>query len=153
MSIDVTAQATIEAERERVASYATDPRNDPLWIGGIVEAEMLSDPPLEKGSTVRRVATFLGKRIEYVMEVAELEPGSRIVMRSVRSPFPMVVTYSFADASGGTRARIRVEGEPAGLYRVAGPVMAQAVKRSILRDVRTLKAIMESGARDPGVGP
>jgi hypothetical protein len=152
MPIDVTAELTIAGDRERVASYATDPRNDPVWIGGIVEAEMLSEPPLKKGSTVRRVATFLRKRIEYVMEVAELEPGSRLSMRSVQSPFPMAVTYSFEDAPGGTLARIRVEGEPRGFYLLAGPMMAMAVRRSISGDLRTLKGIVESRARERGAG-
>lgn len=151
MTLDVTAETTIHADRERIADYVTDPGNDPVWIGGIIQAEMLTEPPVEKGSTVRRVATFLGKRIEYVMEVAELEPGSRLAMRSIRSPFPMAVTYSFEDVPEGTRARIRVEGEPAGLYRVAGPMMARTVKRSISNDLRTLKSIMES--ERPPSGP
>jgi hypothetical protein len=143
MPIDVTAEATIAADRGRVAAYAMDPGNDTAWIGGITEVRMLTEPPLEKGSRVRRVATFMGRRIEYVMEVAELEPGSRIVMRSVKSPFPMVVTYSFDDRPGGTRGRVRVEGEPGRMYRIAGPMMARAVKRSIAKDVRRLKAILE----------
>lgn len=145
MSIDVTTETTIRRDRAEVARYAMDPENDPVWIGGISEAALLSEPPLEKGSTVRRIASFMGKRIEYVMEVAELEPGARIVMRSVRSPFPMVVTYTFDDAPGGTRARIRVEGNPAGFYKLAGPMMAPAVRRNITRDANELKRIMESG--------
>jgi hypothetical protein len=152
MAIDVTAQTTIASDRERVASYAMDPRNDPIWISGIKEAEPLNELPLEKGSKVRRVASFLGRRIDYVLEVAELEPGTRMLMRSVKSPFPMVVTYSFEDAPGGTRTGIRVEGgEPGPLYRLAGPMMARAVKRSLAKDLRNLKAIMEStGPVPPG---
>ncbi|HEY3209554.1 MAG TPA: SRPBCC family protein [Actinomycetota bacterium] len=145
MAIDVTAHTTIASERERVASYAMDPRNDPTWISGISEVELLDELPLEKGSKVRRLASFLGKRIDYVLEVAELEPNSRLLMRSVKSPFPMVVTYSFDDAPGGTRMGVRVEGEPGSLYRAAGPLMARMVKRSISKDLRTLKAIIESG--------
>jgi hypothetical protein len=145
MGIDVTAEATIARDRESVAQYAMDPRNDPVWISGITRAEMVSDPPLGKGSTIRRVATFLGQRIEYVMVVAEHEPGSRIVMRSIKSPFPMQVTYTFEDADRATRARIRVQGESRRLYLIGGPIMAGAVKRSISKDVRALKSILEAG--------
>lgn len=145
MAVDVTAETTIASPRDEVAGYAMDPRNDPVWISGIREVEVLAGLPLEKGTQVQRVASFLGRRIEYVLEVAELEPGSRLLMRSVKSPFPMVVTYSFDDASGGTRASIRVEGEPGGVYRVGGPLMPRAVKRSITKDLRNLKAIIESG--------
>ena len=141
--LDVTATETIAADPDRVFSYATDPRNDPVWIGGISEAELLGDPPLEKGSSVRRVASFMGRRIEYVLEVAELEPGSRLAMRSVRSPFPMAVTYSFELAGGATRMAIRVEGESSGVYRLAGPLLPGMVRRSVAKDLRRLKAILE----------
>ena len=144
MTLDVTATETMAADPERVFDYATDPRNDPAWIGGISEAELLGEPPLAKGSPVRRVASFMGRRIEYVLEVAELEPGSRLAMRSVRSPFPMAVTYSFEPADGGTRMAIRVEGEPGGMYRLAGPFLPGMVRRSVAGDLRRLRGILES---------
>jgi hypothetical protein len=144
MDLDVTVQATIAAEPERVSAYAMDPRNDPVWIGGISEAEMLTNPPMEKGSSVRRVASFMGRRIEYVMEVTELEPGARLAMRSIKSPFPMAVTYSFEEAADGTLMRIRVEGEARGVYRLAGPFLPGAVRRSVSNDLRRLKGIIES---------
>jgi hypothetical protein len=66
------------------------------------------------GTQVERVAHFLGRRIDYVMEVAELDPGRRIVLQSIKSPFPMRVTYSFEPVAGCTRASVRVEGDAEG---------------------------------------
>ena len=143
MTLDVTATETIAADPDRLFAYATDPRNDPVWIGGISEAELLGDPPLEKGSSVRRVASFMGKRIEYVLEVVGLDPGERLAMRSIRSPFPMAVTYSFEPGDGGTRMAIRVEGDPGGVYRLAGPLLPGMVRRSVAKDLRRLRAILE----------
>lgn len=150
MALDVTAEGTIAADPDRVFGYSTDPRNDPVWIGGITEAQLLGDPPVEKGSTVHRLASFMGRRIEYVLEVAELEPGARLVMRSVRSPFPMAVTYSFEPVPEGTRMRIRVGGEPRGMYRLPGPLLPGVVRRSVARDLRRLKGIIESGMDQQG---
>jgi uncharacterized protein YndB with AHSA1/START domain len=144
VTLDVAVTETIAADPDRIFAYATDPRNDPVWIGGVSEAELLGEPPVEKGSSVRRLASFMGRRIEYVLEVAELEPGSRLAMRSVRSPFPMAVTYSFEPANGGTRMTIRVEGEPGGMYRLAGPFLPGMVRRSVAGDLRRLRAILES---------
>jgi uncharacterized protein YndB with AHSA1/START domain len=144
VTLDVTATETIAADPDRVFAYATDPANDPVWIGGITQAELLGEPPLGKGSSVRRLASFMGRRIEYVLEVAELEPGSRLAMRSVRSPFPMAVTYSFEPTDGGTRMAIRVEGEPGGMYRLAGPFLPGMVRRSVAGDLRRLKGIQEA---------
>jgi hypothetical protein len=145
MAIDVAADREILAARDRVATYVMDPANDPVWIGGIREANWVTDPPLREGSRVERIASFLGRRIEYVLEVAELEPGARLRMVSVKSPFPMTVTYEFEDAeASGTLARIRVEGEPGGFYGLASPLMARAVRRSVTGDLRRLAALMES---------
>jgi len=142
--IDVTATETIPAPRDEVARYVMDHRNDPAWIGGISESELLGEGPLDIGSDVRRVASFLGKRVEYVNRVEELEPGRRLVMRSVKSPFPMVVTYGFEDdPGGGTRTSVRVQGEPSAMYAVAGPLLSRQVKRSVARDLRTLSRLLE----------
>jgi uncharacterized membrane protein len=145
VSTDVTVEKTITRPRAEVARHATDWRNDPEWIRALTEATLLTEPPLGVGSRVRRVAKFLGKRIEYVNEVTELEPERRLVMRSVEAPFPMTVTYEFEDAGEATRMRIRAEGEASGFYRLAGPLLARSVERSIAGDLAALKRKLEAG--------
>jgi hypothetical protein len=130
-AIDVTVGTSIRAPRDEVARYATDHRNDPVWIGGISEAELLGEPPIAVGSRVRRIASFLGRRIEYVNEVTRLEPDALLEMRSVKSPFPMVETYSFEDTPEGARMSIRVQQEPSAVFRLAGPVLRRQVRRSV----------------------
>jgi uncharacterized protein YndB with AHSA1/START domain len=144
MGIDVNAQIEIERPPAEVAAFAMEAENDTRWIGGISETRRLTPGPTVVGTRVERVAHFVGRRIEYVMEVAELEPGRRIVLRSIKSPFPMTVTYAFTDAPEGTLASVRVEGGPEGLYRFAGNLMSPGVRRNITRDVRRLKEILES---------
>jgi uncharacterized membrane protein len=141
--VNVKAETVVARPREEVAAYATDWRNDPEWIGGISEAQQVSGGEFGVGSQVARVASFLGKRIEYVNEVTELEPGRRLAMRSVKGPFPMTVVYEFEDAEGGTLVRVRVGGDASGFYRAAGAVMSRQVKRSITGDVERLKRILE----------
>ena len=143
MPIDVVAEITINSPREPVAAYATDPDTDPVWISGITQAKLVTEPPLGRGAQVDRVASFLGKRIEYVLEVVEWTPGSLMVMRSVKGPFPMEVSYRFEDAPGGTLARINVRGEASGFFRLAAPLLAAGVKRNITKDLKTLKRLME----------
>ena len=147
MQLDVRAEADILSPRAEVAAFAMEAENDPEWIGGISSARRVTDPPTVVGTRVERVARFLGRRIDYVMEVAEHQPAERIVLRSIKSPFPMRVTYEFVERARGTRAAIRVEGDPGAMYRIGGPVMAALVRRSITRDLRNLKRLMESSAR------
>jgi hypothetical protein len=92
------------------------------------------------------VASFLGRRIGYVNEITELS-GTRLAMRSVRSPFPMRVTYGYGDATATTtEVSVRVEGDASRLYRLADPLLAVLVRRSVQRDLRTLKRLLEDGA-------
>ena len=149
MTVDVTADIAIHAPRPRVARFVMDHRNDTAWIGGIKESQLQGDESFGVGSLVRRVATFLGRRIEYVNRVEELEPDTRLLMRSVKSPFPMRVTYEFDDRGPNTVARIRVEGEGRAFYRVAEPLLALGVRRGIARDLRNLRRLLE-GSRGAG---
>jgi uncharacterized membrane protein len=141
--VDVRAEALIGRPRAEVAAFATDPANEPAWIGGVERSRPLGSGPLGVGSRVERTARFLGRRFDYVNEVVELEPGERLRMRSVSGPFPMDVEYAFADADGGTRAAIRVRGDAGGFFRVAGPLLGAMVRRSIGRDLRRLAELME----------
>lgn len=143
MALDVEAEVLIDRPRGEVAALATDPVNDTRWIGGVERVRRLDEGPIGVGSQVERSARFLGRRLDYVNEVVELEPGSRLRMRSVRGPVPMDITYVFADAGPGTRAAIRVRGEARGAFRMAGPLLGPMVRRSVAADLRRLKALVE----------
>ena len=148
MAVDVRAEVVIARPRDEVTAYVMDPVNDPLWISGIKQARMLTEPPLAKGTRVERVASFLGRRIEYVLEVEEHDPDALLEMRSVKGPFPMRVTYAFEEAGDGTLVRIRVQGESGGFYSLAGPLLSRSIKRNITGDLRALKRLLESATNE-----
>ncbi len=141
---DVTVETHIARPREQVAAYASDWRNDPVWIGAVDEARLLTNGDFGVGSQVSRRASFLGREFEYVNEVTSYTPGSRLGMRSVKGPFPMRVTYEFEDADGGTRMRIHASGDASGFYRLAGPALNAMVRRGISGDLRRLRRTLES---------
>jgi hypothetical protein len=143
MAVDVSAELPIARAPADVAAYAMDPAHDPSWIGGVVEAEQLTQGTLAPGTRVRRVAKFLGRRIDYTTEVADFSPPSALAM-STEAPFPMRIRYEFAADGGGTRSRVRVQGEPRGFFRLAEPVLARQVRHNVTKDLRRLKAILES---------
>jgi uncharacterized membrane protein len=144
--IDVTARVEVRRPRADVAAFMTDPANDPAWIGGVREVRVETPPPLAPGSRVARVAAFLGRRVEYVNEIIELDPGRVLDMRSVKAPFPMRVTYSFEDLAAdgaATVVRNRVQGEPGGFFALFGPLLAPLVRRSVQRDLERLRDLLE----------
>jgi uncharacterized protein YndB with AHSA1/START domain len=134
MAVDVTAEVTIPRDPQAVWDYMTDPANEPEWIGGLKTSRLIGEPPLKLGSQVERLAGFLGRKIEYVNEVTELEPPRTLDMKSVKAPFPMHITYTL-EGGRETTVRNHVRG---GGPRLAAPL----VRRSIQKDLERLRDIL-----------
>jgi hypothetical protein len=145
MAIDVETETTIARPRSVVAAYASEPDNATDWYANIERAEWQTPRPIAVGSRFAFVASFLGRRLEYVYEVRELVADERLVMATTDGPMAMETTYTWADAPGGaTVMRLRNRGEPSGFSRLLAPVMAPAVRRANRKDLRRLKRILES---------
>jgi uncharacterized protein YndB with AHSA1/START domain len=142
--IDVVNEVEIARPRADVASYTADPDNATAWYENIERAEWRSEPPLREGSRVAFAARFLGRTLAYTYEIAELVPGERLVMRTAEGPFPMETTYTWEDAPHGTRMTLRNRGEPRGFAKVAGPLLAAAMRRANRKDLERLKTLLEA---------
>jgi uncharacterized membrane protein len=144
-AVDVITEVVIDRPREEVAGYAADPSNAPDWYVNIDTVEWKTAPPLQVGSAVTFTARFLGRRLEYTYEIADLVPGERLVMRTQQGPFPMETTYTWQPAGNhSTRMTLRNRGEPAGFSKLAAPLMAPAVRRANRKDLAKLKSILEA---------
>ncbi|HZR94557.1 MAG TPA: SRPBCC family protein [Gaiellaceae bacterium] len=144
-SVDVLTEIEIARPRHEVAAYAADPDHAPEWYENIESVEWKTVPPLAVGSRVAFVARFLGRRLAYTYEVAELVSDERLVMRTADGPFPMETTYVWSDAPGDcTRMTLRNRGRPSGFSRVAAPLLGTAMRRANRNDLARLKQILES---------
>ncbi len=144
MGVDVSVAIAIDRPPATVMAFASDPMNDPAWIGGIRSVEILSPGPVGAGTIVKRVASFLGRKIDYTTEITDLEPGVRLTMTSLAGPFPLAVTYGFEPATAGTRMTIRNTGDPKGLFRLTEPLLKAAIRRNVRRDLAALKSLLET---------
>ena len=62
----------------------------------------------------------------------------------------METSYTWSDTpSGGTRMTLRNRGTPAGLARVAGPLVGRAVARANRKDLERLKSVLEAARAAP----
>jgi uncharacterized membrane protein len=144
MPVDIQTEIVIDAPPEAVAGYAGDPGNAPHWYENIESVEWLTPPPAEVGSRMSFVARFLGRRLAYTYEIAELVPGERLVMRTAEGPFPMETTYTWQPhGNGATRMTLRNRGEPSGFAKVTAPIMAAAMRRANQQDLAALKRRIE----------
>ena len=148
MAVDVVTHIEIARPRAEVAAFACDPDKATVWYENIKSVVWQSPRPLAVGSRLEFVAQFLGRRLAYTYEIAELIPGERFVMRTAQGPFPMETTYTFHDAGdGATRMSLRNRGEPAGFAKVTAPMMSAAMRRANRKDLERLKAILERTGR------
>jgi uncharacterized membrane protein len=145
VAVDVRTEVEIARPRTEVSAFAADPDNATTWYENIKSVEWRTSPPLDVGSQIEFVATFLGRRLAYTYEVVEHSPGERFVMRTADGPFPMETSYTWQDApGGGTRMTLRNAGQPAGFGKIAAPVMARAMRHANTKDLRRLKTILEA---------
>ena len=142
--VDVRTEIEIDRPRREVADYASNPDNASAWYEHIEEVRWDKSRPLEVGSRIVFAAQFLGKRLDYVYEIKELDPGERLVMATAEGPFPMETTYVWEDTEdGGTRMSLRNRGRPSGFSRVTAPLLKGSMRRANRKDLKRLKAILE----------
>jgi hypothetical protein len=143
--VDVRTEIVIARPRAEVAAYAGNPDHAPEWYANIKSVKWETAPPCRVGSRVAFVAHFLGRRLAYTYEIVELEPETRLVMRTAEGPFPMETSYGWEPAgAGATRMTLRNRGEPRGFSKLVAPLMTAAMRRANLKDLAALKALLES---------
>jgi hypothetical protein len=147
VTVDVLTETLIRCPVHVVAPYAIDPTNAPAWYSKIESVEWETPPPVQVGSKVAFVARFLGRRLAYTYEFADIVPGERLVMRTAEGPFAMETTYTWsASGDGQTLMTLRNRGEPAGFSKLVAPFMAAAMRRANRKDLAKLRSILESSA-------
>jgi uncharacterized protein YndB with AHSA1/START domain len=147
VAVDIQCERIIPRPRSEVAAYAADPDNTTSWYSNIKAVEWATPRPLEVGSRLAFIATFLGRRLSYTYEIRELVPGERLVMSTAQGPFPMETTYTWDDAGDdATRMTLRNRGEPSGFNKIAAPIMARAMQRAMTKDLERLSAILQRHA-------
>jgi uncharacterized membrane protein len=144
MTVDVCTDVVIDCPLSKVAAYSSDPDNAPTWYVNIKTVEWKTPRPITVGSRIAFVAHFLGRRLAYTYEIAELVPGERLVMRTADGPFPMETTYTWqAVADGRTRMTLGNRGAPTGFSKWVAPFMASAMRRANRKDLARLKQVLE----------
>jgi uncharacterized membrane protein len=145
MTVDVLTEIVIGRPAGVVSAYAAEPSNAPAWYQNITSVAWQTSPPLQAGSRMTFTARFLGRRLAYTYEVTDFTPGERLVMRTAQGPFPMETTYTWRPAGdGSTRMTLRNRGEPAGFPRLAAPLIATAMRHANRKDLRKLRAVLQT---------
>lgn len=142
--IRVETEVHINKPSEEVFAYISNFENNPKWQAGMIKAKWTSEGPLRPGSTYAQLAGFLGRRIESNFEVLEYEPGRLVKAASTSGSFPITFTRMVEPESEGARVKAIIEGDASGFFKLAEPLLAVMVKRSVDKDYRNLKRVLEA---------
>jgi uncharacterized membrane protein len=142
--IKVETSAVIARPPEEVFAYISNFENNPQWQSGMQEVRFTSEGPLGVGSTYAQVAKFLGRRIESTFEVIEYQPNRMVKASSTSGSFPITFTRIVEPAGDGTKVTAIVEGDASGFFKLAEPLLARMVQRSVAGDYANLKRILET---------
>lgn len=143
----------INRSPEDVFEFLAARENDSVWMAAVVESEWLdpaardTDAPMGIGRRGRMVMKNMGRRLEYVDEVTDYEPGRRIAHRTIEGPMQLNTACLTEPAGEGCRASVVAEtdsflGGPLG--KLANPIVARIVGRGFRADLAKLKDLLES---------
>ncbi|MFD1357930.1 SRPBCC family protein [Fictibacillus halophilus] len=142
--VNVVTEIIINSPLENVAQYAANPDHAPDWYVNIKSAEWQTEKTLQTGSKIAFIAEFLGRRLEYIYEIADYIPGQKLVMKTADGPFPMETTYTWESINGNqTRMTLRNKGVPSGFSKIFVPFMSLMMKKANKKDLIKIKKILE----------
>src|SRR5688572_6908282 len=152
-TVDVSTEIVIHVPLQKVAAFASDPDNAPLWYVNIRSVVWKTPPPLQIGSEIAFNAQFLGRRLSYIYKIEEWVAGEKLVMRASDGPFPMETTYIWHAIDDKTTCmKLRNQGIPRGFppkeslrTRLFAPFMSLMIRKANKKDLRRLKALLERG--------
>ena len=143
--IKIVTEVEINRSSDEVFAYISNFENNPQWQSGQISAEFTSDGPLRVGSTYDQIAKFLGRTIVSQFEVVEYDPGHMVKASTTSGSFPITFTRIVEPSGEGAAVKAIVEGDSSGFFKLAEPLMARMVQRSVDSDYQNLKRIMEQG--------
>ena len=139
----VTITTDITAPPEAVWAVVADYGRGPEWQKNMTSARWTSPEPHRVGSTFEQTAHFMGRDMTAGYEVTEHDAPRVTAIRSTSGPFPITVRRVVEAKGGGTRVTETDTGGPGGAARLLSPLMKVMMRRTIGRDYRRLKELLE----------
>lgn len=143
-TIEISSSIVVDVPAARAWEVVADFARNPEWQRAMKSARWLTEPPLAVGSRYVQHAGFLGRDVQSLFEVIELDPGSRVTIDTIEGTFPITVTRTVAPEGRSCRVSADVRGDAGGLFRLVTPLLRALVKRSVDGDYARLKRLLES---------
>ena len=140
----MSASVLIRRPPSAVFDYVSDLRHDVAWRTGVVEAAFTSSEPHGVGSEGFDRMEARGREMTSHWVVREIEPGSHVRWDLVAGPIIGAGGYVCEPVGADTRFTLEANVQPAGWYRLLGPIFGAIGRRQNQADVEKLRQIMEA---------
>jgi uncharacterized protein YndB with AHSA1/START domain len=139
-------EVTIDRPVDEVFSYISDPRNESHWLSSVTRNSNVPDGPVHPGTTYETHAHFLGKHMEFNVEVVEYEPPNGYGYLAKHGTLHIHRRIHLDPVDGGATfltMDLEAEGHHQ-ILRFAEDVMLRAGQRQGQSGLENLKDILET---------
>ncbi len=138
--MEMSGTTVIGRPVDNVFAYVNNVENDVHWRNGVTKSGLRSGESLEVGTIGYTVAG--SQEIEW--RVIAYNPGESVDWELLNGPILGRGGYRLVPVEGGTQFTLVAEVEPAGVYKLLGPLFARIGRRRNQADVEKLRDILES---------
>ena len=138
---------TIGKAPDAVFPWLIEADKVPQWMSGMERYEPVEAGPLRVGSRIRQRMTVSGYALEFDLEVAELAPPGRAVLRFEGSGFKAANEYTVTEVAGGARVTWVVSGDTTSFKaKLIAPMVQAKLQEKQDADLARLRALLEGEA-------
>jgi carbon monoxide dehydrogenase subunit G len=138
---------TIAKSPEDVFPWLVEADKVPQWMTGLERYEPVEPGPLRVGSRIRQQLSVSGQQLHFELEVSELAPPQRALLRFEGSGFKAANEYVLASDGGGTQVTWVVGGETTSFKaKLVAPMVQAKLQEKLDRDLARLRALLQGEA-------
>lgn len=143
-------EVTINRPVDEVFSYISDPRNESHWLSSVSQTSNISDGPTQPGTTYEVLSHFMGRRMEFNVEVVECDPPRQYGYRATHRGLQVHRRIHLEPVDGeATHLTMDLHAENHHhVLRLAEDVMLRAGRRQGQAGLDNLKDILETHGPD-----
>ncbi len=147
MALRCESTVTIGRPPEQVFPWLIEDDKVPQWMTGLERYEPAEPGPLHVGSRIHQELSVSGQRLSFELEVTELAPPQRAVLRFAGSGFDAANEYALDEATGGTRVTWVVGGDTTSFKaKLVAPMVQAKLQEKLDADLARLRALLEGEA-------
>lgn len=135
----------INRSQQEVFDYVSNPANIPQWQSSTESAQWTSEGPPGVGSTFKLVTSFLGRKLEPVVEITGWDPPNLYRFKAVSGPIPYEAMTKFEAQAGGTLLTQAGQAELGGFFKLAEGLVGKQFEKQFESNNAALKLQLEAG--------